>query len=165
MFPTPPSPLTRHCTMRVALPIVEAVSRRVCAGTLADQPHTPVCVRVSSDERHQDVQSRCRRSVGRAKICAVAPRSAELNDRMNLRDHHVSRARSAPLRSRRIASASDPLSDTNRSRAKSWRHDRQGGSTAQWPRDADGHSAGTIQTVHRRHDQAVHCRQLRWSVL
>ena len=61
-----------------------------------------ICVR--------DEQSRYLRSVGRAKMCAVAPRSAEVSDRMNPCDHHVSRRRYAQLRSTRIASASDPLS-------------------------------------------------------
>ena len=70
-------------------------------------PRTPIPNHVGC----QDDQSRYRRPVGRAKMCAVAPRSAEVNDGMNLCDHHVSRPRYARLRSRRIASASDPLSD------------------------------------------------------
>ena len=64
----------------------------------------------TSDVRRQEVQSRRRQPVSRAKMCPVADWRAEVVDTMSPCDHHVSRHRYPRLRSRRIASVSDPLS-------------------------------------------------------
>ena len=74
-----------------------------------DRPPKPNCPG-PRHERHQDVQSRCRRIVSRAKIRAVAGLRAEGVDGMNGCDHHVSCHRYARLRPSRTAGIADPLS-------------------------------------------------------
>ena len=74
------------------------------------RPTPWTCNTAHHDIHRQDERSRYRRSVSRAKMCAVAGRSAELVDTMSPCYQHVSRLRYPRLRPKRTASATDPLS-------------------------------------------------------
>ena len=85
----PRSPLTHPCTMRVALVIAEAGSRRMRSHLRGPAVH-PVSLRGSSDEGRQHEQSRCRLPVDRAKMCAVERQRAQTTDATNARRNNFS---------------------------------------------------------------------------
>ena len=109
MFPTPRSPLTHPSTMRVALAIAEAVSRRMRRHPRGPAVH-PFSLRGSSDEGRQEVQSGYCMPVTRAQMHAVAALSTKDIDAMIPSREFYSRHRCSLLRSGHTASASDLLS-------------------------------------------------------